>query len=68
MVATVGGLQNFGGYFGGSFAPVITGFLVGRTHSFTSALMMSSIVAFAAALIYFVLVTEPIREVAPSVP
>jgi MFS family permease len=65
MVATVGGLQNFGGYFGGSFAPVITGFLVGRTHSFTSALMMSSIVAFAAALIYFVLVTEPIREVAP---
>jgi hypothetical protein len=24
-VATVGAMQNFGGYFGGSFAPVITG-------------------------------------------
>jgi sugar phosphate permease len=62
MVATVGGLQNFGGYFGGSFAPVITGWLVQETHSFKSALMLSSAVAFIAALIYFVLVTEPVRD------
>ncbi|MGC1185906.1 MAG: MFS transporter [Candidatus Acidiferrales bacterium] len=66
MIATVGGLQNFGGYFGGSFAPVITGFLVERTHSFRSALIMSSVVVFASALIYFLLIKEPIRDVAPK--
>jgi MFS family permease len=68
MIATVGGLQNFGGYFGGSFAPVITGFLVERTHSFRSALIIGSVIAFASALIYFFLITRPIRDVAPEVP
>jgi MFS family permease len=65
MIATVGGLQNFGGYFGGSFAPVITGFLVERTHSFRSALIMSSVFAFASALFYFFLITRPISDLAP---
>jgi len=62
LMATVGGLQNFGGYFGGSFAPLITGWLVQRTHSFQSALLLSSVVAFLSAVIYLVLVTEPVRE------
>jgi sugar phosphate permease len=66
MVATVGGFQNFGGYFGGSFAPVITGWLVQQTHSFQSALMLSAGVAFVAAFVYFVLVRAPIRDVAPD--
>ena len=65
-IATVGGLQNFGGYFVGSLAPVITGWLVQHTHSFKSALMLSSIVAFAAAIVYSVLVRNPIRDTVPK--
>lgn len=68
MVASLGSLQNFGGYLGGSVAPILTGWLVQRTHSFTSALLLSSAVAFAAALVYFFLVNEPIRDVARPAP
>jgi MFS family permease len=60
-VGTIGAMQNFGGYFGGSFAPVITGFLLEHTQSFKSALLMSAGVAFAAAFFYFVLVRKPIE-------
>ena len=66
MVATVGGFQNFGGYFGGSFAPIVTGWLVQHTHSFKSALMLSAAVASVAAFVYFVLVRAPIRDLAPD--
>jgi sugar phosphate permease len=70
-IATLGALQNFGGYFGGSFAPIITGWLLQDTHSFKSALMMSSAVAFAAALLYFILVRKPIEDttqITPAIP
>ncbi len=60
-VATVGAMQNFGGYFGGSFAPVITGWLLEHTQSFKSALLMSALVACTAALFYFALVRKPIQ-------
>ena len=60
-VATVGAMQNFGGYFGGSFAPVITGWLLEHTQSFKSALLMSALVAFTAAVLYFALVRKPIQ-------
>ncbi len=62
MVAAVGCLQNFGGYLGGSFAPVVTGFLVKHTHSFAGSLVLSSAVSFISALVYFTLVTHPIRD------
>jgi sugar phosphate permease len=60
-VATVGAMQNFGGYFGGSFAPVITGWLLENTQSFKTALLMSALVAVTAALLYFALVRKPIQ-------
>jgi MFS family permease len=60
-IATVGAMQNFGGYFGGSFAPVLTGLLLEHTQTFKSALMLSALVAFGAALIYFFLVKKPIE-------
>ena len=60
-VATVGATQNFGGYFGGSFAPVVTGWLLEHTQSFKSALLMSALVAFTAVLLYFALVRKPIQ-------
>ena len=62
LVASLGSMQNFGGYLGGSFAPVITGMVVDRTHSFVNALLISAAIAFAAALVYLFVV----REVAPA--
>jgi sugar phosphate permease len=50
-VASLGSIQNFGGYFGGSFAPLITGFVVQRT---------GAVVAVAAAVVYLVMVRRPI--------
>ncbi|MFP3624204.1 MFS transporter, partial [Burkholderia sp. SIMBA_051] len=51
LVASLGSMQNFGGYLGGSFAPVITGIVVDQTHSFVNALLISAAIAFAAAFV-----------------
>ncbi len=64
-VATVGALQNFGGFFGGSFAPVITGWLLEHTQSFKIALLMSAPVGFTAALLYLALVRKRSRRHRP---
>jgi MFS family permease len=62
MVASLGSIQNFGGYFGGSFAPFITGLVVDKTHSFVNAFLISAGVAFAAALVYMFVVRSPIED------
>ena len=62
MVASLGSLQNFGGYLGGSLAPFITGVVVDQTHSFVNALLISAAVAFAAALVYMFVVVRPIES------
>jgi sugar phosphate permease len=59
-VASLGAIQNFGGYLGGSIAPVVTGFVVQSTGSFTLALLVGAAVAVASALVYLVVVREPI--------
>lgn len=58
---SLGSLQNFGGYFGGAFAPLITGFLVDSTGSFVLALLLSSAIAVIAALVYLFAVRKPVR-------
>jgi len=62
LVASLGSLQNCGGYFGGSAAPILTGFIVDRTDSFVNALVASAIVAVVAAVVYLVMVRKPISE------
>lgn len=59
LVGSLGSLQNFGGYLGGSFAPFITGVVVDKTHSFVDALVISAVIAFAAALVYLFVVRDP---------
>ncbi|WP_353198898.1 MFS transporter [Sandarakinorhabdus sp.] len=63
LVASLGSLQNFGGYLGGSLAPVITGVIVDRTGSFVYALVIAAAVALAGAVSYVFLVRDPIRDV-----
>jgi MFS family permease len=58
--ASIGSMQNFGGYFGGALAPTATGFIVQATGSFRPALLVGAGVAAAAAVVYLVLVREPI--------
>ena len=67
MVASLGSMQNFGGYLGGSLAPFITGVVVDQTHSFVNALLISAAVAFAAALVYMFVVIHPIESQAAPV-
>ncbi|MDB5833678.1 MAG: major facilitator superfamily [Caballeronia sp.] len=62
MVASLGSIQNFGGYFGGSFAPFITGIVVDKTHSFINAFLISAGIAFAAALVYIFVVRTKIED------
>ncbi|MEP9366209.1 MFS transporter [Xanthobacter sp. VNH20] len=58
--ASIGSVQNFGGYIGGALAPTVTGFIVQSTGTFTPALITGSVVALAAAIIYWILVRRPI--------
>lgn len=64
-VASFGSIQNFGGYLAGSVAPIVTGFSVQYSGSFSLAFVISAAIAVAAALAYFVLLREPIQEAVP---
>src|SRR5689334_404400 len=57
QVASLESMQNFGGYFAGSLAPVITGWIVQTTYSYVNALLASAVVA---AVAYIALVGDPL--------
>ena len=61
FTASLGSIQNFGGYFGGALAPTLTGFIVQRTGSFSQALLLSSAIAVAGGISYLALVGKPIQ-------
>ena len=60
FTASLGSIQNFGGYLGGALAPTLTGLLVDRTGSFTSALLLSAAITCIAGFFYLALVRGPI--------
>jgi sugar phosphate permease len=62
LVASLGSLQNFGGYLGGSLAPIITGVIVDTTHSFVDALLIAAAVAIGGAFSHIFLVKAPIPD------
>ena len=62
MVSSLGSMQNFGGYFGGSFAPWITGVVIDTTHSFVDALLISAVISLGGALVYILVVKDPIPD------
>ena len=63
---SLGSLQNFGGYLGGSLAPLITGFIVQATGSFIPALLVGAGMALFACLAYVLLIRGPIGPVRGS--
>ena len=61
-VGALGGIQNWAGYVGGALAPMVTGFIVKATGSFTLALVTAAAIAFLSAASYALIVPrEPIR-------
>jgi sugar phosphate permease len=58
--ASLGAIQNFGGYVGGAVAPAVTGYMVQATASFQPALLIAAGVAFVAGLGHLFLVRDPI--------
>lgn len=57
---SLGAMQNFGGYMGGAFAPIITGFLVQGTGSFAVAFIVCAVMCLVAA-ISFSTIRKPIK-------
>jgi MFS family permease len=66
QVASVGAIQNFGGYFGGAFAPLLTGIIADATGSYTPSFVIGGIIAALAAVAYTVLVRRPISDKKPA--
>lgn len=62
--ASIGSMQNFGGYLGGALAPMVTGYIVQGTGSFTPALLTGAAVAVVSAIGYLVVLGDPIPAVA----
>jgi sugar phosphate permease len=58
--ASLGSMQNFGGYLGGALAPMITGFIVQGTGSFVPALLFGAGVGLVCAVGYLIIIREPI--------
>jgi sugar phosphate permease len=65
VIASVATIQNFGSFICASVAPVITGWLVDRTHSFHLPLVICSMVSILGALSYAFLVNQPILVSGP---
>jgi MFS family permease len=60
-IASLGAIQNFGGFLGGSLAPILTGYIA-QTWSFVPALLTGASIAFIGAMSYQFLVVQPIPE------
>ena len=65
-IASLGAIQNFGGFLGGALAPVLTGYIA-QTWSFVPALLTGAGIAFMGAMSYHFLVLRPIPEEASTV-
>jgi sugar phosphate permease len=58
--ASIGSMQNFGGYLGGALAPTVTGLIVQSTGSFKLALVVGAVIGTCSAIAYLFVVDKPI--------
>ena len=68
LVGSVGTIQNFCSFLFASVAPVLTGWILDRTHSFHIALVICSCVTFLGAVAYLVMVQKPIDAPSSTTP
>jgi len=62
--ASIGSMQNFGGYIGGALAPTVTGFIVQSTGHFHGGFIVGAVIAVIAAAGYWFLIQEPVPALA----
>ncbi|MFS2221615.1 MFS transporter [Pantoea sp. B65] len=62
MTASVGSIQNFASFIFASFAPVVTGWILDTTHSFSLALTICACVTVLGAMSYLFVVRDPIAD------
>lgn len=62
MVASLGAIQNFGGFIGAACAPIITGAIVQSTGSFEYAFLVGALLLIVSAISYGVFLQKPIGE------
>ncbi len=58
--ASIGAVQNFGGYLGGALAPTVTGLIAQKTGSFVPALVVGALIGVVSAGCYLFAVDRPI--------
>lgn len=58
--ASIGAIQNFGGYLGGALAPTVTGFIVEATGSFIPTLLLGAAIGLLSAVAYLLIIRRPI--------
>ena len=63
MTASVGSIQNFASFVFASFAPILTGWILDTTGSFSMALTVCAGVTLVGALSYLFIVRDPIADV-----
>ena len=66
--ASIGAMQNFGGYLGGALAPLVTGLIVQATGSFVLALEVGAGIGVLSGIAYLTMVREPITAADLGVP
>jgi MFS family permease len=59
-VASVGSIQNFGGFLGAALSPLLAGLIIDATHSFNLVFFISAGVAVLSAVFYHFMVRQPI--------
>jgi MFS family permease len=64
-IASLGSIQNFGGFLGGALAPLLTGYIA-QAWSFVPALLTGAGIALVGAMSYLFLVRKPIPERDPA--
>lgn len=60
MVASLGSIQNFGGFVGASLAPIVTGAIVQATGSFEYVFLVGAVLLVVSAVSYGVFLKKPI--------
>lgn len=62
MVASLGSIQNFGGFIGAALAPIVTGFIIQITNDFSYVFIIGAILLVISAISYGVFLQDPIKE------
>jgi cyanate permease len=59
-VASLGAIQNFGGFLGAAMAPIVTGIILDTTGKFTNVFLLGAALLMIGALSYGLFVRKPL--------